>query len=113
MLFIAERKGDFMKEKYTKAKIKKVQNTIVSKGRLLFILIVILILFVCLVFRIGYFQFVKGAEYKEITSRQSTSSKIISAKRGNIYDANNKALALSADVDTIKASSLGVEHLYI
>ena len=96
------------KTKSTKIKVKKAQNAIVSKGRLLFILIIILVLFVCLVFRIGYFQFIKGPEYKEITARQSTSSRIISAKRGNIYDANNKALALSADVDTISCNPKAV-----
>lgn len=96
------------KTKTTKIKVKKAQNAIVSKGRLLFILIIILVLFVCLVFRIGYFQFIKGPEYKEITARQSTSSRIISAKRGNIYDANNKALALSADVDTISCNPKAV-----
>ena len=97
-----------MKEKTTKVKIKKLQKNVVSQGRLLLVLSMILILFVCLVFRIGYFQFVRGAEYKEITARQSTSSKMISAKRGNIYDANNKALALSADVDTISCNPKSV-----
>ena len=93
-----------MKEKDTKVKVKKIKNNIISRGRLLIVLSLILILLTCLVFRIGFIQFVKGPEYKEITARQSTSSRIISAKRGNIYDANNKALALSADVDTISCN---------
>ena len=97
-----------MKEKNTKVKVKKLQRNVVSQGRLLIVLSIIMIFFVGLIFRIGYFQFVRGAEYKEITARQSTSSKIISAKRGNIYDANNKALALSADVDTISCNPKAV-----
>ena len=61
---------------------------------------VILIILV-LVLRVGYIQFVKGEYYKEMEYNQSTSSIVIAAKRGTIYDSNKKALAISADVDTI------------
>ena len=46
-------------------------------------------------------QFVQGAELKELASRQQTINEVISPKRGSIYDANGKALAISASVDTI------------
>ena len=49
----------------------------------------------------GWIQFVEGAELKEKASRQQTLNKIISAKRGTIYDTNAKPLAISAPVDTI------------
>lgn len=49
----------------------------------------------------GWIQFVQGAELKELASRQQTLNKIISPKRGSIYDTNGKALAISAEVDTI------------
>lgn len=68
--------------------------------------IAILSLFICIVIvlligRIGWLQFVQGAELKEKASRQQTLNAIISPKRGTIYDSNGKALAISANVDTI------------
>lgn len=89
-----------MKNKITKAK----QNIAISSNRLFCVLISIALLFIFLTGRVAYIQMVNGSRYKMITNRQSTSSKIISAKRGNIYDANNKALAISADVDTISCN---------
>ena len=38
---------------------------------------------------------------KEKAYLQSTQNKILTAKRGTIFDRNGKTLALSADVDTI------------
>ena len=43
----------------------------------------------------------QGAELKELASRQQTLNKIITPKRGYIYDTNGKALAISVPVDTI------------
>lgn len=59
------------------------------------------IIFVLLISRIGWIQFVQGAELKERASRQQTLNKIISPKRGAIYDTNGKQLAVSVPVDTI------------
>lgn len=60
----------------------------------------------------GWIQFVQGAELKELASRQQTLNKIISPKRGSIYDTNGKALAISAEVDTvtINPKKIVVEH---
>lgn len=60
-----------------------------------------IIIFVCLFFRIGFLQFVQGAELKESANRQQTANRIISPKRGNIYDSTGKILARSASVDTV------------
>lgn len=62
---------------------------------------IMVIIFVLLTSRIGWIQFVQGAELREKASRQQTLNKIISPQRGGIYDANGKALAVSAQVDTI------------
>ena len=59
------------------------------------------VIFFLLILRIGWIQFVQGAELKESASRQQTLNKIISPTRGAIYDVNGKALAVSASVDTI------------
>ena len=65
------------------------------------IVIVTLIIFILLIIRIGYLQFVDGAHLKELAYKQQTINQIISPKRGNIYDSTGKALAISAQVDTI------------
>ena len=64
-------------------------------------LIVVLIIFVLLIGRIGFLQFVQGNYLKEQAYNQQTINQIISPKRGNIYDSTGKALAISAQVDTI------------
>ncbi len=89
------------KRKQKNEKIKKVSDRAVPVKRLKNALFIILVVFVLLIVRIGWIQFVQGAELKELASRQQTLNKIISPKRGTIYDTNGKALAISADVDTI------------
>ena len=65
------------------------------------IFIVIVIIFVLLLGRIGFLQFVDGAYLTEMAYQQQTINQILSPKRGNIYDSTGKALAISAQVDTI------------
>ena len=90
--------------KFRKVKTKEPKITRVSKTRLLIFEITVIVLILVLVFRVGYIQFVKGEYYKEMEYNQSTSSIVIAAKRGTIYDSNKKALAISADVDTISVN---------
>lgn len=74
--------------------VKKVKN----------IFIIVVILLVLLIGRIGFLQFFyqkEGSSLKERAYRQQAINQIISPKRGNIYDATGKALAISAQVDTI------------
>ena len=63
--------------------------------------IVIIIIFILLLGRIGYLQFVDGAYLTEMAYQQQAINQILSPKRGNIYDSTGKALAISAQVDTI------------
>lgn len=77
--------------------------------------IAILSLFTCIVIvllvgRIGWLQFVQGAELKEKASRQQTLNEVISPKRGTIYDANGKALAISATVDTVSINPKNIKN---
>ena len=65
------------------------------------VFIVILLVFIILLGRIGYLQFVEGAYLTELAYQQQTINQILSPKRGNIYDSTGKALAISAQVDTI------------
>ncbi len=64
-------------------------------------MLVIFLLMVLLVIRIAFLQFVQGSSLKEQMYNQLITSKTISPKRGTIYDSTRKALAISADVDTI------------
>ncbi len=81
-----------------KSKKKKV-NTI-SKKLLIVMLCFFLLLFL-LIIRIGFLQIVQGPELKEEMYSQLIKSALISPKRGTIYDSTGKALAISAQVDTV------------
>ena len=59
------------------------------------------LLFVGLGVRVAYIQFIKGQEYSSAAYNQQMKNKIISPKRGTIYDANGEVLAHSVSVDTI------------
>ena len=60
-----------------------------------------ILIFILLILRIAFLQFVDGSFLKEQAYNQQTINQIISPKRGNIYDSTGKALAISAQVDTI------------
>ena len=83
-------------------KNKNVKN-IVPK-RLLIGMISLLCVLVLLLLRIAYLQFIQGPELKESANRQQSTDRIISPKRGNIYDSTGKLLAASAQVDTVSIS---------
>ncbi len=76
------------------------RNFIHSKKLKTTLLITIIIL-ILLITRIGFLQFAQGNYLKELAYNQQTINQIISPKRGNIYDSTGKALAISAQVDTI------------
>lgn len=69
--------------------------------RLRTILFFSLIIFLLLIIRLFWIQFINGAKLKEKAYRQQTASKIISPERGSILDVNGKVLATSEKVDTI------------
>lgn len=92
------RKNDNHNKKTKKSKIKDVAVPI---KRLKLIYTVAAFIFLLLIFRLFWIQFINGAYLKERASRQQTSSTVISPKRGSIYDVNGKALAISENVDTI------------
>lgn len=93
-----------MNDKFNKTFQKAKQEVKISGKRLFVILSIFILVFSALMLRIGYIQFIQGSKLKEEAYAQSTSDSIISAKRGTIYDCNQKALAISADVDTISVN---------
>ncbi len=81
-------------------KEKKISNTVTFK-RLRLGMIFLFIILLLLVVRLGFLQFVQGANLKEMAFKQQTVSKLINPNRGNILDATGKSLAISAHVDTV------------
>lgn len=91
----------FILSNYRRKSKNKIPDKAVPAHRLRATSKIMVIIFVLLVSRLWWIQFVQGAELKELASRQQTLNKIISPKRGCIYDTNGKVLAISAEVDTI------------
>ena len=79
-------------------KVKKVTTMSQRLGRFMLIFFLILLL---LIGRLAWLQIVQGSDLKEAMYDQLITSRVISAKRGTIYDTNGKALARSAQVDTV------------
>lgn len=78
-------------------------STISNKKRLMISLVAILVIIFLLITRIGYLQIVKGETFKKEALEQWTRGVQVKAKRGIIYDRNNKKLAISVNKDTVWA----------
>lgn len=76
----------------------------ISVKRIVLICILVIATMAYLLGRIWYLQFVEGDYLKEREYSQSIASSIIAAKRGTIYDSNKKAIAISANVDTVSVN---------
>lgn len=72
-----------------------------TKKRLLAVLIAFSLVFLYLVVHTGYIQLVQGQTLKSMAYEQQTRGRVITPRRGTIYDRNGKELAISASVDTI------------
>lgn len=71
---------------------------------MLFVLGIYCLIFILLIIRVGYIQIVEGRTLKNMAYEQQTLGRLISPRRGTIYDRNGKKLAISASVDTIIAN---------
>lgn len=83
---------------YKKQKEVKIDN---KSTHLKWFAVIFLILILLLVFRIFWLQFIDGDSLKEQAYKQITANRVLSPKRGTIYDSTGKALAVSSEVDTI------------
>ena len=86
--------------------VVKIKSSFESKNfihtkKLRFTLIATILIFLLLIGRIGFLQFVQGNSLKEQAYNQQAINQIISPKRGNIYASTGQALAIGAQVDTI------------
>ena len=88
-------------KKIDKKPNEKQERKVISK-RLIVTMIISFLLLIMLVGRLFWLEIVQGAEFKEVAYNQQTINRIISPKRGTIYDSTGaKALAISSRVDTI------------
>ena len=68
---------------------------------------------IALLLRTGWLQFVQGDSLQAKATEQQTSDKIVSPKRGTIYDRNMKALAISASVKTVTANPREIQKAHM
>lgn len=61
----------------------------------------LLIIFLLLIIRLIWLQFVQSSDLKEQAYNQQTTDQIISTSRGTIYDSTGKTLAISTPTDTV------------
>jgi len=71
------------------------------KKKYRYFIIFVFVLFLFLLIRIGYLQSIKSSYLKEMAYKQLITTRIISTKRGTIYDSLGNQLAMSSEVDTI------------
>ena len=88
-------------QKVIKMKTKFSSKNLIHTKKIRISLIAVILIFIILLIRIGFLQFIQGNNLKELAYQQQLINQIISPKRGNIYDSTGKALAISAQVDTI------------
>ena len=88
------------------SKITKINSDLNTKNlihtkKLKITFAIIMFIFIMLLIRLAYLQFIDGNHLKGLAYQQQTINQIISPKRGNIYDSTGKALAIRAQVDTV------------
>ena len=81
-----------------------------SKKRLVVVMVMACSLFLCLIFRIGYLQLIKGEWLSTKASEQQTREIPIEAKRGTIYDTNMKEMAVSVTKYTVWCKPVEVKN---
>ncbi len=79
-----------------------------EKRRLKNIMLVALSVLILLNGRIGFIQFVQGEELEAMAYQQQTLDRSINPKRGTIYDATGKVLAVSSTVETVTVNPTNI-----
>ena len=71
-------------------------------------LIAIVMVYLLLITRLGYIQFIQGEELQTLAYVQQTLDRTINPNRGTIYDRNGEALAISASVETVTVNPTNI-----
>lgn len=80
---------------------KRGSTNLLNKKRMLVFLLCFFLGTIALIIRLGYIQLIKGEEYKKAAMENWARDITISAKRGTIYDARGKKLAVSVNSNTV------------
>lgn len=83
-------------------------SSISRKRRMKNILIIVAVIYLLLVFRIAFIQFIQGDELQTMAYVQQTLDRTINPNRGTIYDRNGEVLAKSASVETITVNPTNI-----
>ena len=84
----------------------------ISNLKIIFIMIFIFVLMLALLGRVGYLQLIDGERLQTLATSSQTMTETLSAKRGNIYDATGKTLAISYDTDKVYIDPSSTEDNY-
>ncbi|NLJ59008.1 MAG: PASTA domain-containing protein [Tissierellia bacterium] len=82
-------------------KRSKITTNLQNKKRMLFFLACFFLVTIALVVRLGYIQLIKGEEYRKQAMENWSRDITINAKRGTIYDAKGKRLAVSINSNSV------------
>jgi len=80
------------------------------RKRILVITLCFTVFLTLLCTRVGFIQLIKGGEYHKMATEQQTKTRIITAKRGTIYDRNGNTLAISATVYRISINPRDIRN---
>lgn len=75
-----------------------------SQKRIFYMLIGTVVVLIALCIRVGWLQFVDGAELQKLAAEQQTRDRLITSNRGSIMDRNGKLLAVSASAESVSVS---------
>ena len=78
--------------------------SLLIKKRLLVVLVSFTLVVIALIVRVAYIQIAQGEKLQKEAFEQQNRGRVISPRRGTIYDRNGKELAISASVETIWVS---------
>lgn len=81
-----------------------------SKKRMLMVLGFLMVLLIALIGRMFYWQVVRAEDMQQKAYAQQTKNRIISPKRGTIYDTNGVVLARSVSVETISVTPKNIKE---
>ena len=87
--------------KLYKSANNEVSTNLLAVKKFRIVLASLLIIFLLLLIRLIWLQFVQGSALKEKAYNQQTTDQIISTSRGTIYDSTGKTLAISTPTDTV------------
>lgn len=85
------------------------KTNITIKRRMLWVLVLLFLMLIYLIGRMFYWQVVRASDLQKMAYSQQTKNRVISPKRGIIYDANMVTLARSITVETISVTPKNVE----